>query len=233
MLRAVNLTKKYGQKLALDRLNLSVAPGNIYSLLGPNGAGKTTTINCFLGFIKSDSGSAIINGIDATESPQLVRKHIAYIPEQVNLYGCLTGAENLGYFSKLGGLSCSKTQINELLQEVGLQQEAFSKPLETYSKGMRQKVGIAIALAKKAKVLLLDEPTSGLDPHAANEFNALLKRISGEGIAVLMATHDLFRAHAVANNIGIMRNGRLVDEFDAQNISPIELENKYLEAMKR
>lgn len=159
-------------------------------------------------------------------------RNVSYIPEQVNLYGWLTGLENLDYFAELGGQRWSKEKLRVLLEDAGLQRDAFDKPVMGYSKGMRQKVGIAIAMAKQAKVLLLDEPTSGLDPYASNEFSQLLKKLSAKGVAVLMATHDLFRAHEVARRIGIMHNGRLVEEFIADSMSAVELEHRYLRAIR-
>ena len=232
LLQADQLHKRYGTHIALKSLHFSVKAGEIFALLGPNGAGKTTTINCFLGFAQPDAGRAIINSIEVAEEPEQARQLLGYIPEQVNLYGWMTGHENLLYFAELGGQSLSKEKCFALLAEAGLQEEAFNKRLSGYSKGMRQKVGIAIALAKQAQVLLLDEPTSGLDPSASNEFSQLLTKLSSDGVAVLMATHDIFRAHEVANRIGIMRAGELVDEFPAYSITASELESKYLQAMQ-
>jgi ABC-2 type transport system ATP-binding protein len=199
MLEAVNLTKKYNGVTALDDLTLRVMPGEVFCLLGANGAGKTTTINLFLNFVAPTSGTARINGVDVTQQPLETKKYLAYIPETVMLYKNLTGLENLEYFSALAGRSdYTRTQLLDFLKHVGLQPDAADKRVGTYSKGMRQKVGIAIALAKNAKALLLDEPTSGLDPKAANEFSALLTKLSQDGVAVLMATHDVFRARSQA-----------------------------------
>jgi ABC-2 type transport system ATP-binding protein len=203
MLLATNLTKSYGTNTALDQLNLHIQPGEIFALLGQNGAGKTTTINLFLGFVEPTSGSATINGLSVSENALETKKYIAYIPETVMLYPNLTGIENLEFFSSLAGFKYSTEELSQYLSKAGLQQAAHTERLGGYSKGMRQKVGIAIALAKKAKALLLDEPTSGLDPKAANEFSVILKELAKEGTAVLMATHDIFRAREVATRIGI------------------------------
>jgi ABC-2 type transport system ATP-binding protein len=231
MLEAKNLSKKYASQVALAELNLSVSPGEIFALLGQNGAGKTTTINLFLGFIKPSQGAAYINGISVADYPQEVKRHLAYIPETVLLYPNLTGIENLEYFSSLAGFSYSKVQLGELLASAGLQSQAFDKRLAGYSKGMRQKVGIAIAIAKEAKVLLLDEPTSGLDPKASNDFSEIIKTLSSSGTAILMATHDIFRAKEVATRIGIMKQGNLEAVIDAANISANELESLYLKTV--
>jgi ABC-2 type transport system ATP-binding protein len=232
MLEAVNLTKKYNGVTALDDLTLRVMPGEVFCLLGANGAGKTTTINLFLNFVQPTAGAARINGLDVTQQPLETKKYLAYIPETVMLYKNLTGLENLEYFSALAGRSdYTRAQLLDFLKQVGLQPEAADKRVSTYSKGMRQKVGIAIALAKNAKALLLDEPTSGLDPKAANEFSALLAKLSEDGVAVLMATHDLFRAKESGTRVGIMRQGRLVRTLDTIEVGHADLERIYLEHM--
>ncbi|WP_149243033.1 ATP-binding cassette domain-containing protein [Dyadobacter sp. 32] len=231
MLEAKNLTKRYSSHTALNKLNLNIQPGEIFALLGQNGAGKTTTINLFLGFIEPTEGSASINGISVAENPQEIKKYLAYIPETVILYPNLTGMENLEYFSSLAGFDYSKKELGGLLTTAGLQAQAFDQRLAGYSKGMRQKVGIAIAVAKKAKVLLLDEPTSGLDPKASNEFSQIIKTLAANGTAILMATHDIFRAKEVASRIGIMKEGNLESVIDASMISANELESLYLKTV--
>jgi ABC-2 type transport system ATP-binding protein len=231
MLEAVDLVKHYGKHEALKGLNLQVQPGEIYCLLGANGAGKTTTINLFLDFIHPTSGKATVNGINVADDPVGSKRYLAYIPEQVMLYGTLTGLENLRYFSRLGSHDHSDHEYRRLLVEAGLDVGAADKPVSAYSKGMRQKVGVAIALAKEAKALLLDEPTSGLDPKASNEFSTLLLKLRDAGSAILMTSHDLFRAKDTGTRIGIMREGVLLDELDGKQVSHGELENIYLDHM--
>jgi len=232
MLSATNLTKLYGSTTALDSLCLTIAPGEIFCLLGANGAGKTTTINLFLNFIPPTSGTATINGMDVVRHPLETKRFIAYIPEQVNLYRNLTGIDNLEYFTALADAEkYSRKQLLEFLRDAGLPDEAAEKRISTYSKGMRQKVGIAIAIAKRAKALLLDEPTSGLDPKASNEFSELLLRMSASGVAVLMATHDLFRAKESGTRVGIMRHGKLRTVLNTSEIGHTDLEKIYLEHM--
>lgn len=226
-----NLTKTYGGHVALDRLNLNIKAGEIYCLLGANGAGKTTTINLLLGFISPTSGSAFINQLNVQENATATKRFLAYIPENLMLYPNLTAMENLDYFSGIAGKKLSSSDLRSFLEESGLQAEAFDNRIATFSKGMRQKVGIAIALAKDAKVLLLDEPTSGLDPSASNEFGQLLQKLRTKGVATLMATHDLFRAKEVATHIGIMKDGRLKHQYVADTISLSELEKAYLNTM--
>lgn len=231
MLEAKNLTKKYGSQEALSGLNLDVAPGEVFCLLGANGAGKTTTINLFMNFIDATSGQALVNGIDVSSQAQETKKHLAYIPENLNLYGNLSGLENLQFFAGLGGDKPDAGQAQELLIAAGLQADATNKRVSQYSKGMRQKVGIAIAKAKQADNLLLDEPTSGLDPQASNDFAQLLHSLREQNVAILMATHDLFRAKETGTHIGIMRSGKLMHTMKSDEVTLNELEKLYLETM--
>ncbi len=233
MLEAVDLTKTYNGAVALDALNLKIEAGEVFCLLGANGAGKTTTINLFLSFAAPTSGSARIAGLDVAADPLATKLLVAYIPEQVMLYRNLTGQENLQYFTALAGRGeVPRDELLRILDEVGLPAGAAARKVATYSKGMRQKVGIAIAVAKQAKALLLDEPTSGLDPQAANEFTSLLAERSRQGVAVLMATHDLFRAKEAGHRVGIMKRGRLVDVRSTAEIGHADLERIYLDHMR-
>ncbi|UFZ02734.1 ABC transporter ATP-binding protein [Bradyrhizobium ontarionense] len=233
MLDAIAVTKQFGDKTALDEVSLSVSPGDIYCLLGANGAGKTTLINLFLNFMQPTSGQLKISDLDVTQSPLESKRLLAYIPEQVTLYATLTGVENLSFFSSLAtGERLPRQRLLDLLQAAGLPVQAADDRVSTYSKGMRQKVGIAIALAKQARALLLDEPTSGLDPSAANEFSELLINASRSGVAVLTTTHDLFHAKQTGTRIGIMRRGRLVEELKSEDVSHADLEALYLKHMK-
>lgn len=233
MLKTLDLTKKYQGATALDALNLTVEAGEIYCLLGANGAGKTTTINLLLNFIQPDAGKAFIKGLDVAENSLETKKFIAYIPEQVNLYRNLTGLENLEYFTSLAGKTdYAPEDLRRFLRDAGLPAAAVDRRVSGYSKGMRQKVGIALATAKRAEVLLLDEPTSGLDPQAANEFSELLTKLSRAGVAVLMATHDLFRAKETGTRVGIMKHGRLVAQMTTDEIGHADLEKIYLEHIR-
>ncbi|MCU0245337.1 MAG: ABC transporter ATP-binding protein [Bryobacter sp.] len=232
MLEAVNLTKSYKEKVVLHGLTLTIEPGEIYCLLGANGAGKSTTINLFLGFLKPSSGVARINTLDVTLYPRKARQQVAFIPDQVMLYPRLNGMENLAYFSSLGGAEeFTEKELLTILADAGLREEQARRPAGTYSKGMRQKVGIAIAMARNVKCLLLDEPTNGLDPQAANEFSKTLAAFAAEGVSVLMATHDLFRAKEINGRVGILKNGRLVQEIKAADVGHADLEQIYLKHM--
>jgi ABC-2 type transport system ATP-binding protein len=232
LLTTEHLTKRFNGFTAVDDLSLSVAAGEIFALLGPNGAGKTTTINCFLGFLSPDEGRVVVDGLDVGAHALETKRRLAYIPEQVNLYGHFSGVENLAYFDELAGARHDDAALRRFLSEAGLQADAHDRRVSGYSKGMRQKVCIAMALAKGAKGLILDEPTSGLDPSASHEFTVLLRRFAASGAAVLMATHDLFHAKQVANRVGIVRHGKLVHALTAAELSHTDLERLYLEVME-
>jgi len=231
MLQATNLTKIYGEHTALNGLNLTVEKAEIFCLLGQNGAGKTTTINLFLGFTNASSGTATINGVEVKPNDTATKKFIAYIPEVVMLYGHLSGVENLDFFSRLAGFKYSNTLLEGFLTAAGLQREAQHKRISTYSKGMRQKVGIAIALTKNADAILMDEPTSGLDPKATVEFTSICKSLAAQGKTIFMATHDIFNAVNVSHRIGIMKEGSLVHTLPTSTISAAALQNLYLETI--
>lgn len=231
MLQAIGLTKAYGDHVALKPLDLKIESGEIFCLLGANGAGKTTTINLFLDFIRPSGGEARIDDKRVSEFPLETKKMTAYIPEQVALYDNLTGMENLTYFSELAGKPRTRQEYLEFLSRAGLDTTFADKRVSGYSKGMRQKVAIAAALARDARVMLLDEPTSGLDPKAANELSAGLLNLKEQGVAVLMATHDLFRARETGTRVGIMKRGSLVENLATDGISASDLETVYLNHM--
>jgi len=231
MIKLDKVNKKFDNHQALSDLSLTVNSGEIYGLLGANGAGKSTTLNLILGFLKADQGSITLSKKSSdTDGAQSM---IGYIPENVNLYPYLSGVENLDYFCKLSGFSYDQNKLSEILDECGLQNDAHHKLVSSYSKGMRQKVGIAIAYSKKAKIYLLDEPASGLDPLSSNELSILLKKLATDGAAILMASHDIFRVRETCNKIGILKNGNLVKEMNANDISSEELESVYLNFMKK
>ncbi|MDR0566879.1 MAG: ABC transporter ATP-binding protein [Prevotellaceae bacterium] len=234
MLQAINLTKRYEDgQLALDALNLDIKPGEIFFLLGANGAGKTTTINLFLNFIEPTSGQILIDGIDVTKDPLETKRHVSYVSENVMLYGNFTARQNLDFFAKLGGKThLTRQSYYDVMRNVGLQDEAFEKKLKTFSKGMRQKVGLAISMIKDAPNILLDEPTSGLDPKSAAELMQLMMKLRDQGKSILMCTHDIFRAKTVADRVGIMKEGRLVMLRTREQFLLDDLERIYLDYMQ-
>lgn len=213
-LEANALTVTRSGQTVLEDVSFSVAAGEVYALLGGNGAGKSTTLLTFLGFLNPDKGTAKVQGTDVTADTQAARLAAAYLPEAATLYEHLSAHENLGYFLSLAKVKAGRTEIDAALDRVSLQPEARENRLATYSKGMRQKVAIALALLRDTPILLLDEPTSGLDPIAIDEFNALVRSLADEGRTVLMVTHDVYGACQVADRIGLLKEGGLVGAFD-------------------
>lgn len=234
MIQAIDLTKRYEDGLlALDHLNLNIQPGQIYCLLGANGAGKTTTINLFFNFIEPTSGTAMINGFDCKKTPIEAKKYAAYVSENVMLYGNFTARQNLDFFTKLSGRKdLNKEDYYMVMREVGLPERSFDKRVKTYSKGMRQKLGIAIAILKQAPALLLDEPTAGLDPKAAADFVEILLKLRNQGKTMLISTHDVFRAKEIADVVGIMKEGVLIIEKTKDELQYEDLGKLYLKYME-
>lgn len=234
MLQAVDLTKRYEDgTLALDRVSFTVGEGEIFCLLGANGAGKTTTINLLLGFIEPSEGKVLVNGIDVSRNPLDTKDHVSFVSENVMLYENFTARQNLDYFARLGGKrNLTRDDYYACMRRVGLQEEAFEMKLGKFSKGMRQKLGIAIAVVKDAANILLDEPTSGLDPKSAAEFIDILKELRNGGKSILMSTHDIFRAREIADTVGIMRKGQLVMVKTKEEFHGEDLESVYLEYMQ-
>jgi len=234
MLEAINLSKRYEDgQLALDDLTFKVEAGEIFCLFGANGAGKTTTINLLLNFIPPTSGTALIEGIDVVKDPLKAKRHVSFVSENVMLYGNFTAVQNLDYFSRLAGKrNLAKKDYAEVLERVGLQKEAFDRRVKNFSKGMRQKLGIAIALVKDAPNVLLDEPTSGLDPKSGREFLEILVQMRDQGKSVFMSTHDIFRAKLIADRVGFMRKGRMVMMKTAAELEGADLTDLYIQYME-
>lgn len=232
MIAIDGLVKRWPGGAGVDGLDLRVAAGEVYALLGPNGAGKSTTLGCLLGFTAPDQGSVRLceSGLPTAEAAV---RHAAYIAENVALYERLTGIENVEFFMRLQGRRPRRDEIEALLRRAGLPEAAWHRRTGGYSKGMRQKVGIVMALAKAARVLVLDEPTSGLDPEASVTFGRLVRELADDGAAVLMATHDLFRAQELADRCGLLIAGRLAGEWKLADLAPGELERHYLATLAR
>lgn len=227
-LHVTGLTKDYGGQTVVDSVSMTVEAGQIVALLGPNGAGKSTTMKICAGFIGADAGDIRIAGVDAIQNPKAARRYYTYLPENVVLYDELSGRENLTHLLRIAtGKTADPAEIDAALRRADLAEDTFSRKAATYSKGMRQKVGLALTLAKEAKLLLLDEPTSGLDPHSAAEFNTALKAIAAQGVGVLMATHDIWRAREVSDRLLLMAKGRVVAELDPKGLSAEEIEQRF------
>lgn len=213
-----DLTKRYGSQIAVDRLNIKIEEGEVFGFLGPNGAGKTTTILMFLGLTEPTSGRAKVIGFDPTREPFKVKERVGYLPENVGFYDDMDARQNLRYISKLNRIpdEASEKRIDYWLEMVGLSGEA-SKKVGTYSKGMRQRLGIAEVLIKEPKLVFLDEPTIGLDPDGTNRMLDLIQSLSREKkITLFLSSHLLDQVQRICDRVGIMINGNLVA------IGPIE-----------
>ena len=233
LLTFIAVTKRFGSRGVLNGLSLSIGAGEVFALVGPNGAGKTTTLNLALGFVTPDGGRVQVCGEDVRRDPVKARQCLAYLPEQLALYPNLTGLKNLRYFTLLAGLDLKPSDLRALLNAAGLADDAHAQPAGDYSKGMRQKVGIAIAMARDARILLLDEPTSGLDPAAASDLSRAIRAAAARGAAVLMATHDLYRVREVADRVGVLRSGRIGEAIDPKRLDHVELEQLYVAELAR
>lgn len=223
VIRTRRLTKRYGTLTAVDKLDLEVYPGEIFGLLGQNGAGKTTTILMLLGLSEPTDGEALVMGLDPAWEPREVKRRVGYLPDAVGFYGGLTGRQNLRYTARLNGLGRTEAEaaIVEVLDQVGLTDRA-DDPVETYSRGMRQRLGIADALVKSPDLLILDEPTTSIDPIGVVEILDLLRKLVNErGLSIMLSSHLLTQVQSVCDRIGIFAAGRLVgvgtvDELAAQ-----------------
>ncbi len=211
-------------KEVLSGISFTVEGSEVYALLGGNGAGKSTTLLSFLGFLAPSGGSLSVDGVDVGTDLKAVREAIAYLPESASLYEHLNAYENLRYFLQLAGVPDDKAAIEAALDRVSLDPESRGRKLKDYSKGMRQKVAIALAILRDTDILLLDEPTSGLDPNAIDEFHDLVRGLADSGKTILMVTHDVYGACQVADRIGLLRGGKLVGEFSAPEGGRIETE---------
>jgi ABC-2 type transport system ATP-binding protein len=234
MIETINLTKRYEDgQLAVDHLNFRVEPGEIFCMFGANGAGKTTTINLLLNFIPPTEGTALVEGIDVTREPLRSKDYISFVSENVMLYGNFSAFQNLDYFTKLAGKrGLTKADYARVLTRVGLQAEAFEMRTKNYSKGMRQKLGLAIAVIKDAPNILLDEPTSGLDPKSGQEFLDLLMGMRDAGKSIFMSTHDIFRAKLIADRVGFMKSGRLLAMKTRAELEGADLTELYIQYME-
>lgn len=221
---ASSLSVSFNDQAVLNHVNFTVGKGEVFALLGGNGAGKSTTLKTFLGTVSPNSGTAKVFGMSVTENIESIRSKVAYLPESVTLYGHLSGIENIQYFLSLAHITRSDLEIEKALTRVALQKDAWHRDMSNYSKGMRQKTAIALALLREAPVLFLDEPTSGLDPNAIDEFNQLITTLASEGTTVFMVTHDVYGACQIAHRIGLLDKGKIVGMFERGSQSHIDTE---------
>lgn len=210
MLITENLSKKYGDFIAVDQLNLAVKESAVFGFLGHNGAGKTTTMSMLTTLILPTQGNASIGGFDIAKDNLKVRTMLGYLPESVSLYGDLTAVENLRFFGKLSRVEKVDAAIEDVLKLLGMT-DWKNRKVKTYSKGMKQRIGIAQAILHKPKILFLDEPTSGLDPQGAKDMRDILQMLNTEwGTTIFMNTHLLSEVTKLCTDIGIISHGQLL-----------------------
>ncbi len=207
------LTKQYGDLTAVDSLDLVVHPGEVFGLLGPNGAGKTTTILMLLGLTEPTAGRVQVLGFDPTRRPLSVKARVGYLPERLGFYDNLTARENLLYTARLNGIPRAEAnrRAEEALDQVRLG-HVTDRRVSTFSRGMRQRLGVADVLIKSPQLVMMDEPTQGLDPEAAREFLQMIRRLKEDGITVLLSSHLLHQVQAVCDRVGLFHRGRMVLE---------------------
>lgn len=216
-----NLTKKYDEQYAVNDLSLTINKGEIFGLLGPNGAGKTTTILMILGLSEPTSGKVTVCGIDSTRNPIGVKKRVGYLPDNVGFYTHMTGLENLMYTAQLNGIYGEKAEKRafDLLEKVNLL-DAAHKKTGKYSRGMRQRLGLADVLIKNPEVIILDEPTLGIDPEGVRELLKLIKQLSKEEkITVLLSSHQLHQVQQICDRVGIFVKGKLLAEGNLETLA--------------
>ncbi len=210
VIEAKGLSKKYGQAVAVDNVSFAVGRGEIFGLLGPNGAGKTTTILMLLGLTEISGGEVSVLGFNPAREPLSVKRRVGYLPDTVGFYDQLTATDNLRYTARLLGFRLQERErrIADALDRVGLI-DAAERHVGTYSRGMRQRLGLAEILMKGAQIAILDEPTSGLDPHATSELLAIIRRFKAEGVSVLLSSHLLDRVQSVCDRVALFNGGRI------------------------
>ena len=211
VLETKRLTKHYGDFVAVDNLNLSIKKGEVFGLLGPNGAGKTTTILMLLGLTEPTGGEVRVLGFDPARRPLSVKARVGYMPDQVGFYDELTARENLIYIAKLNGIPRDQTRsrVEEAIERVHLT-DVIDKRVGTFSRGMRQRLGLADVLIKNPQLIIMDEPTQGLDPELAHEFLDLIHSLKEEGTTILLSSHLLHQVQIICDRVGLFTRGRMV-----------------------
>ncbi|MCS7067666.1 MAG: ABC transporter ATP-binding protein [Meiothermus sp.] len=222
------LSKRYGQVVAVEGLELRIEAGEVYGLLGPNGSGKTTTILMLLGLTEPSAGTVRVLGLDPVRAPLSLKKLVGYLPDSVGFYGELTAWENLAYIARLNGLPRAEAEgrMRRVLERMGLA-EVADRPVSAFSRGMRQRLGLAEVLLKEPKVVILDEPTLGLDPEAAQAFLEMIRGLKAEGITVLLSSHLLHQVQAICDRVGLFHRGRLVLEGRVEELAQRVLGGAY------
>jgi ABC-2 type transport system ATP-binding protein len=210
VIRAEQLTKRYGANVAVDHIDLEVRAGEIVGILGPNGSGKTTTILMLLGLTEPTEGRAEVAGFDPLRDPLEVKRRVGYLPDQIGFYDGLSALDNLAYTGRLAGLSRHEidTRFSEAMERVGLGPYGYAR-VRTFSQGMRQRLGLAEVLMKRPSVAILDEPTTALDPHSTQEFLDMIRGLKADGTAVLLSSHHLDQVQSVCDRVALFNRGRI------------------------
>jgi ABC-2 type transport system ATP-binding protein len=225
-IRSKGLTKTYGELNVVDRLDLEIEAGEVYGLLGPNGAGKTTTILMLLGLVEPTKGTIKVLGLDPRRYPLEVKRRVGYLPDAVGFYDTMTGRQNLRFTARLNGLEDFEGHIDSLLGLVGLG-DAADQAAGEYSRGMKQRLGVADALVKSPSVLILDEPTTAIDPEGVIEMLALIQRLAKEeGVTVLLASHLLHQVQTVCDRVAIFVKGKVVAQGTPHELAAVDKSTK-------
>jgi ABC-2 type transport system ATP-binding protein len=222
MIAVENLSKKFGELQAVDRISFTVSQGELFGFLGPNGAGKTTTICMVSGLLRPDGGTVLIAKYNLWESPRAAKRLLGLVPQDLALYQEFSARENLRFWGGLYGISRSQLKQNteELLERVGLADRA-REPVSRYSGGMKRRLNLAIGLVHKPKVLLLDEPTAGIDPQARNNILELIRDIAGQGTTIILTTHYLEEAEKLCDRIAIIDHGRILQTGSVSELAKV------------
>lgn len=230
IIQTTGLTKRYGEKVAVDHLDLTIRKGEVFGLLGPNGAGKTTTTLMLLGLTEPGDGQAWIDGKDCTRDPISVKRIVGYLPDNVGFYSDMTGRENLYFTGRLNGLTeeVIRERTEQLLERVGMT-DAADRKTGTYSRGMKQRLGIADVLIKDPQVIIMDEPTLGIDPQGMRDLLRLIRELSEEdGRTILISSHQLYQIQQICDRVGIFVDGRLIACGTIEELGrQMESEGKY------
>lgn len=218
-IRTSSLTKRYGESTVVSDLDLAIGRGEVFGLLGPNGAGKTTTILMLLGLIEPTSGEVEVVGLDPRRHPLDVKRRVGFLPDAVGFYDSMTGAENLRFTARLNGVTDADARIGQLLNQVGLS-DAANQPAGQYSRGMKQRLGLADALLKSPEVLILDEPTTAIDPEGVAEILDLIRHLATEdSVTVLLSSHLLHQVQEVCDRVAIFVDGRVVAQGTPEDLA--------------
>jgi ABC-2 type transport system ATP-binding protein len=222
------LTKQYGELTAVDDLSLNIEAGEIFGLLGPNGSGKTTTILMLLGLTEPTEGQVRVLGLDPARQPLRVKARVGYMPDEVGFYDGLTARENLMYIAKLNGLrgSSAAERIEAAIDRLGLH-DAVDKPVGTFSRGMRQRLGVAEQLLKHPQIIIMDEPTVGLDPEAARLFLEIVQGLKAEGITILLSSHLLHQVQETCDRVALFYKGKIALEGTVPELARETLGGNY------